>query len=348
MKIFIISDTHFGVRNSSKEWLKLMVEWWDKKFVETIKNNYTPGDYVLHLGDLFDIRPHTDELVRHTVKNLIKKFVYDFPVNFYIMAGNHDVYYKSTNEVSSLDSLEGITSEYKEFKIVKEPLDIIKDDIKISLVPWESNIEKLENNILKAKGDYLFLHTDINEMRYGKEKNRIIENGINRKLLDNFKKIFSGHIHWRSKKGKVEYVGSPYELNKSDIGNEKYITILNLEDGSTEYVLNDYSPKFKIINYENEESFKGVKNNDFVEVLLNNDKIEDFKNFIKEKGEKLKNYDVRYVNTNVELENTIDIKNALVNNDDSYIKNLIINLEKENVKNLLLEVYKEFDANYIN
>ena len=55
-RVFFLGDTHFGVRNSSNEWIDIMRDYFYDWFIPTVKKNYQPGDILIHLGDVYDSR----------------------------------------------------------------------------------------------------------------------------------------------------------------------------------------------------------------------------------------------------------------------------------------------------
>ena len=73
-------------------------------------------------------------------------------------------------------------------------------------------------------------------------------------------------------------LGSPYSLTRSDIGNEKGITLLDLKDGKEIYFENIYSPKFIKINFNtvlnmSSSSVNDHFRNNFIDVLIRSNYI---------------------------------------------------------------------------
>ena len=52
-RAFILSDTHFGARSNSIEWLEIMLDWFYSDFLIKVKSEYKPGDILIHSGDFF-------------------------------------------------------------------------------------------------------------------------------------------------------------------------------------------------------------------------------------------------------------------------------------------------------
>ena len=55
-RVWFITDTHFGVRNSSNEWIEIIRDYFFQWFIPLVKENYRPGDVLIHLGDWYDSR----------------------------------------------------------------------------------------------------------------------------------------------------------------------------------------------------------------------------------------------------------------------------------------------------
>ena len=55
-RIWLISDTHLGVRTNSREWMDTIEDYFLNHFIPIIKKEYRPGDVLVHCGDVFDSR----------------------------------------------------------------------------------------------------------------------------------------------------------------------------------------------------------------------------------------------------------------------------------------------------
>ena len=71
----------------------------------------------------------------------------------------------------------------------------------------------------KDTADYAFMHTEISKMKM--DNGMSITSGVNPDAFNGM--IFAGHIHKRQETKKVIYVGSPFQMSRSDIGNQKGI-----------------------------------------------------------------------------------------------------------------------------
>jgi DNA repair exonuclease SbcCD nuclease subunit len=99
-KAIIISDTHLGARSNSAEWLTTMTDWFREDFIPRAKELYEPGTVLIHTGDVFDNRQSINLMVLHEGMSLFEELGQIFDA-IYIIAGNHDVMKKTSNDISS-------------------------------------------------------------------------------------------------------------------------------------------------------------------------------------------------------------------------------------------------------
>lgn len=240
-RAIIISDTHFGARSNSVEWLDVMRDWFHNDFIPKVREVYQPGDILIHCGDVFDNRQSVNLLVLHEGIRLFEEFSKIFVDGIYVIAGNHDVMRKTTNDVSSLDCLKYIPNVH----ILKEPVIAEIGNTKSLFMPWRTNEEEelkcLEENRVQEM-HYLFCHTNIRNLKF--DNGRDVEEGLALSDLINFRRVYSGHIHWGQHRGNVTMVGNPYQMTRSDAGNQKGWYILDFESGNEEFIENNHSPKF--------------------------------------------------------------------------------------------------------
>lgn len=103
-----------------------------------------------------------------------------------------------------------------------------------------------------VNADYLFTHLNI--MGFDLGGGRIAgeeQQAFPVSMFSNYKMVFTGHYHKRQCIGNVQYIGAPYQLNFGDAGDyNKGFEVLNLEDGSREFIIYDKAPKFKKYSYD--------------------------------------------------------------------------------------------------
>jgi hypothetical protein len=199
---------------------------------------------------------------------IAEEFANLFPDGVYFIIGNHDIWGKSSNDINSLKSIKWIPG----IKIMEEPETLLLSDKRFFMMPWRKDHEEEEKTLDEADiHDYLCCHTDIRGLKFNKSVH--IEDGPAQEKFRKFKRVYSGHIHYAQEVDNIKMLGSPYEITRSDMGNTKGITLLDLADGNEIFFENTYSPKFKKLYFsqildstpaELEEIFR----NNFVDVMI--------------------------------------------------------------------------------
>ena len=267
-RIWLITDTHLGVRNSSNEWIEIIEDYFYNWFIPTVKKNYQPGDILLHLGDVYDSRQSLNIKVLNLGIKIFEDLSQIFTDGIYIINGNHDSWSKTSNEINSLKTLKWIPN----INIFEEPVSINFSGKSFFLMPWRKDHEDEEKTLDETKPhDYLCCHADIRGLKFNKYTS--VETGATRDKFFKFGRVYSGHIHYSQEVNNIKMLGSPYEITRSDMGNPKGITLLNLSNGEETYFENNHSPKFKkllfsdILNMTIEE-IEPIFRNNFVDVMI--------------------------------------------------------------------------------
>jgi len=256
-KIGMLSDLHIGVRQDSELWHETALdfaEWSSKKF-EALGITE-----IAILGDVFDNR---SEISVRTLGVAQKFFEYFKEFQLVVPVGNHDCYKKYDSDVHSLGLLNG----WKNVEIVDTPR-VFKTtmDKTISVLPWGTSLEEMPT------ADIMFGHMDIKSF-YMNGYN-LCEHGF--ESADLFLKsryVISGHFHKRDlreySKGKILYLGSPYQMNFGEVGDERGIYVFDLEKETFDFIENTISPKHQKIKIS-ELISKKIKSSDLQEMVPNN------------------------------------------------------------------------------
>src|SRR5574343_417982 len=88
-RTFLISDTHFGVRNSSNEWMEIQKEYFYNFLIPLLKKESKKGDILIHCGDVFDSRQSINLFVMNFALEIFEELAKILPV--IILLGNHDI-----------------------------------------------------------------------------------------------------------------------------------------------------------------------------------------------------------------------------------------------------------------
>lgn len=271
MKVFMITDTHFGIYlNNLDKWQNMMEATFYNFVIPYLKKNAKPGDILIHLGDLFDNRTSIPIITLNKVEKILKEMSNILPLH--IMVGNHDLFNKGSNDVNSVRLYSYLSDNIKVYEKT-ETLEI--DDKKLVLMPWVEKrldmIEEIKNN----PGDYLFCHSDLNGCRM--HLNSVAHRNPDKIDVDNFKgykRAFSGHIHIRQSNTNFDFIGSLYQMDRNDTGDQKGITVLDLETGNTHFEPNTYSPvfrKFRVVDEDSIEELETLRNSkDYIDLAISN------------------------------------------------------------------------------
>lgn len=274
MKLGIVGDLHFGVQKGSEVFLESQ-----KRFFVFLKQYCDDNkiDTIIFLGDIFDNRQSIDIQVYSFVLECFEEILVG--IRKICLIGNHDLYYTNSLEIHSLKMLSGIN----DIEIIDSPITLQFDDISCDIFPWI--IDNSSFSPLTKESKYCFGHFDIKGFMYN--KGIFSEEGLNVSDLISYEKIFSGHYHI-SQHRKVSqsdfyYVGTPYHLDRGDIGEDKSIIILDTDTDSIEKVSCPHTVMFKEYAYPNLPDTNQEVEGHFVDVVVDSDKIDDaFEKYIEE------------------------------------------------------------------
>ena len=96
MKIALITDQHFGARNDSIQFLDFYQKFYEETFFPTLEKENI--DTVLILGDTFDRRKYVNFYTYKRAREMFFDKLFAKNIKVYMLAGNHDTYFKNTNE----------------------------------------------------------------------------------------------------------------------------------------------------------------------------------------------------------------------------------------------------------
>lgn len=281
--IYLLGDLHFGVKNNSIEWFNIQESFLIDWFIDQLKKDgFNPDtDILMQAGDWNHSRESVNVRLSNNSINIFNVLSRTFKKGIHIILGNHDVYYKDRNDVHSLREVDII---YNNIHIYEKPeILTINNKHRFLMLPWEHDNDVLSETVSnhREKVDYILCHADIKDFKLNKWTK--LESGLNRSSLSSFKKIYSGHIHIRQSYKNMSYIGTPYHLDRGDIGNVKGYYKLNVESDEIieTFYENTYSPKYvkydalDLLNKSTQDIFK-MFNNNYVDIAINNDLAKSF------------------------------------------------------------------------
>jgi len=271
MKIAILNDTHFGARNDSSIFLDHFLDFFEEQFFPYCRDNNITQ--IIHLGDLMDRRKYVNFKTLHEVRKRFFEHLESNKLNMHCILGNHDTFYKNTNEVNSLKELFADKNGY--FRLYEHPVNLQFDGLCIGLVPWinDTNREECFYFLKTCKCPIVGGHFELN----GYEVMRGVQfkHGMSDELLQRFEMVLSGHFHNKSTKKNVHYLGTQYQITFSDLHDKKGFHVLDTETRELEFVENKRK-KFYLIEYDDTDTeslvnldFKKYKDS-YVKVMIKN------------------------------------------------------------------------------
>lgn len=240
-KSLLFADLHLGVHQNSPRWHQLALDWakWSKEIA--IREG---AESIICLGDYFHDRDQIDVSTLDIARKVLDIFS-DFKV--YLITGNHDIYFKEKNDVTSLH----VFKAYPYVNVVNNTTLFKYQDKQINMVPWTDS-----NEAENFEGDVILTHAEFKNFRMNNSK--FCEEGVDLEKYQNTERfILGGHFHISDIRNhgklKAGYLGNPFQHNFADINNNKYVYILDLENMGLKSFENEFSPRHEIIRYSKKE-----------------------------------------------------------------------------------------------
>jgi len=348
MKIAILNDTHCGIRNSSEIFLNNAEQFYNNVFFPECEKHGIKQ--IVHLGDYYDHRKFVNFKALNHNRRIFLDQIRKRGMSMDIIPGNHDTFYKNTNELNSLKECLG--HYMNEVHIIMEPTVMQYDSLKLGLLPWicQDNYDLCMNFIRDCRADWIGSHLELN----GFEMMRGLTNkhGMDPKLFSRFEMVLSGHYHCSSNKDNIWYLGSQMEFFWSDAHDAKYFHILDTETREMKKIRNPHT-LFEKILYNDEEidynNYNKDLTNKFVKVIVVN-KTDPFifdrfiDNIQNQKIYELKiaeNFN-EFIGANVEDENMSFEDTAEI--VDTYIDAVDTDLDKNKIKVEMRQLMTEAQA----
>ena len=247
-KVAIITDQHFGARNDSPHFLDYYERFYRDTFFPTLDKHGI--NTVLILGDTFDRRKYVNFFTLKRTKEIFFDEIAKRNIQIHMLAGNHDTYFKNTNDVNSVRLL---LAEYKNIEVIDHPTTIEVYNTSICMLPWicPENFDDSMKIIEETPADICMGHLEI----AGFAMNRGIPNyeGLNRETFKKFDTVFSGHYHHRSASDNIRYLGNPYELTWQDYNDPRGFHLFDLSTRHLEFIENP-NVMFHRITYDDKEN----------------------------------------------------------------------------------------------
>ena len=341
MRVAIVTDTHFGARKGSKLFHDYFEQFFDDVFFPTLDKEKI--DTVIHMGDAFDSRKGIEFKSLKWSRRVVFDRLKERGITMHLMVGNHDAYYKNTNDINSNDLL---LNEYSNIKVYSSPTEVSVGGLPILFIPWvnEQNEEETNKAIKKSKCRVAMGHLELNG--FTATPGHVMEHGHDSRAYDKFEKVFSGHYHSRSDNGTVFYLGNPYEMFWNDVNDSRGFHIFDTESLEHTPINNPYRLFYKIFYDDTDyQTFNATEyENKIVKIIVK--KKSDTKKFEKfvDKLYKTGVADLKIVE-NFQLMDTEDFETEESEDTMSilnrYIEESETELNKTVIQSLIRHIYQE-------
>jgi DNA repair exonuclease SbcCD nuclease subunit len=346
-KFLLFTDIHIHPHKKSEERLQDCLNCLTWVFETAKKKNIKN---VLFGGDFFHDRTKIESLVLHETFAVLKKYL-DGSVNFYVLLGNHDLWYYEKTSISSASTLAAFPNVY----IIDKPQQIFIDDVSWHFVPFTHNPINDINNLANhnPKDSFLLGHLAVDGAKLntkGSTADVEIEHDgemikVQPNIFKNYKHVFLGHYHnAQTIAENTEYIGSPLQLSFGELEDTKNIVILEVIDDQyiNNYVNNTFSPQHfegtveSLLEIDSELLKKS-----FVSILVDDEEKEQITDKIKlleSKGVKSVKIKKNIVDKNQQNETEqIEIAKDILSQSDTMVKKFVEISSTDLDKNLLVE-----------
>jgi DNA repair exonuclease SbcCD nuclease subunit len=272
MKIALLNDTHFGARNDSPAFLEYFMRFYNEQFFPYLEKNNIKT--LIHLGDVTDRRKFINFKTAHAFRQKFMKRLWEMKVDTHIIVGNHDTYFKNTNEVNSVSELCTTYDGVNEPWIYTNPKEVELGGCRMLFLPWicDDNYEESIYAIDNSTSEICMGHLEIKGFEM--QKGIVNEQGLERSQFKRFEKVISGHFHKKSDDGHIYYLGAQYEQTWSDYKDPKGFHIFDTETRELERISNPLRIHKKFIYNDKDNDYSKVDlsefNNTFVKVFVTN------------------------------------------------------------------------------
>ena len=339
MKVLLITDQHFGVRNDNQHFINHYRKYYSQVVIPFIKV-YGITE-IIDLGDTFDKRKSVNFMSLEAAKEMWFDPIKEIGCKMTALVGNHDIYYKNTLRINAPDELLG----GYDIDVITEPTTRTYDGTDILLLPWicDENRDDTFRSITKSVAPVCMGHLELNG--FEAHPGHVMNMGMDINPFDKFQRVFSGHYHMKSTKGNISYLGNPYQLYWNDYGCKRGFHVFDTETLKTTFYRNPYDMFYKLY-YDN-----GVRN----QIHPSNLEGTFVKLIVEDKGDQTKfDYAVRQMQSwgladlkiiedlSVEMEDSLVLETEdTITLLDKYIDEIDLPVDSENVKSIMRSLYVE-------
>ena len=257
MKLLLTGDLH----NKSGINSQLVLDYLDYLQEYYFNNNI---DYIIIMGDIFNKNSNikTDIFVPFFLKFWEMK---QSGINFIFIVGNHDIYNKDYDTL--IDTFTPLG------KVIKEYEEIELDGKVCGFLPYAMKEEQLPEN---KDAQWLFTHLSIANFSFDNAYHATEKHAFREELFEDYSLVFTGHFHRHQYRKNIIYVGSPIQLYRGEIGQNKGFIVLDTNTENWEFIEYTDAPKYIEIYSKDIQNIKSLEVKGNFAVVYIDEKIQDF------------------------------------------------------------------------
>lgn len=210
MKVLLTSDWHIeeGI------YTDICIDYIDHLIEYSNENKIT---HIIIAGDIFE---KSSKIKNQAFIPLFFKFMEMKKLGFqlYFIIGNHDAMTEDNDSlVETFSPFGTVVKEYTEVEIAGR---------KFGMLPYTK-----DPNEVPLSGDVLVTHLSIADFTFDNKYHVNEKMGMSTDTFENYSIVFSGHFHRPQNKKNIVFMGSPYQMNFGEIGQEKGFVVFDTESG---------------------------------------------------------------------------------------------------------------------
>jgi DNA repair exonuclease SbcCD nuclease subunit len=275
-------------------------------------------------------------------------------IEVHVIVGNHDIPFRNTNTINAMSELFGDFYNDRGIFFYDSITDITVDNLDVCLIPWINSTNEKESldHIKNTKAQVVFGHLELTgfEMYRG----MVMDHGMDTAPFDKFDMVMSGHFHHKSKRGNIQYLGTPYELTWSDYNDNRGFHIFNTDTRELEFIQNPNKMFYKIWYDDTIEDFEtklrertfAEFENTFVKIIVQNKLNPYLFDLMLDKIYKINPANLSIVDDNKNMdqlseEEIINEAEDTLTTLNNFIGNMNTTVNKKQLKLLLSSLYNE-------
>ena len=232
MKIFVVTDQHFGLSSNDPYNFDCMIRYYKEQVFPTLLKHKI--SHVVDMGDTFDSTAQLNSSLACKFNSEYLSFFEENNIKLHTLVGNH------SKDALNSEKFKGFGS----LVLYENPRPLEIEGEELFAFPW--GVSKDFNND-SFRDKIVFAHCTIRSMLANPE--RRIKGGIDPKYFSLARQVFCGHIHTTSSLGNIYNLGSSHYLRWQDaLHDEKRGgCLLDTETGQMTKIINQFC-RFSVVN----------------------------------------------------------------------------------------------------